>query len=53
MPVFDGGEVWEAVGNFFLYQLSKNYNNLHRDNGLPIFKNVCGSKEEKIKKDIQ
>ena len=41
---FAGAEVWEAVGNFLFYQLSKNYNKkdigLHRDDGLAIFKNV-------------
>ena len=50
-------EVCETVGNFLLYQLSKNYNKkdigLYRDDGLAIFKNVSGSKAEKIKKDIQ
>ena len=58
MGAFDGAEVCEAVGNFRLYQLSKNYNKkdigLYRDDGLAIFKNVSGSKAEKIKKkDIQ
>ena len=57
METFDGAEVCEAVGNFLLYQLSKNYNKkdigLYRDDGLAIFKNVSGSKAEKIKKDIQ
>ena len=57
MGAFDGAEVCEAVGNFLLYQLSKNYNKkdigLDRDNGLAISKNVSGSKAEKIKKDIQ
>ena len=54
---FDGAEVCEAVGNFLICQLSKNYNKkdigLYRDDGLAIFKNVSGSKAEKIKKDIQ
>ena len=57
MGAFDGAEVCEAVGNFLLYQLSKNYNKkyigLYRDDGLAIFKNVSGSEAEKIKKDIQ
>ena len=57
MGAFDGAEVCEAVGNFLLYQLSKNYNKkdigLYRDDGLAIFKNVSGSKAEKIKKNIQ
>ena len=54
MGAFDGAEVCEAVGNFLLYQLSKNYSKkdigLYRDHGLAIFKNVSGSK---AKKDIQ
>ena len=45
-------ELFEAVGNFLLYQLSKNYNKkdigLYRDEGLAIFKNASGSKVEKI-----
>ena len=57
MGAFDGAEVREAVGNFPLYQLSTNYNKkdigLYREDGLAIFKNVSGSKVEKIKKDIQ
>ena len=57
MGAFGGAEVCEAVGSFLLCQLSKNYNKkdigLYRDDGLAIFKNVSGSKAEKIKKDIQ
>ena len=57
MGAFNGAEVCEAVGNFFLYQLLKNYNKkdigLYRDDGLAISKNVSGSKAEKIKKYIQ
>ena len=57
IAAFDGAEVCEVTGNFLLYQLSKNYNKkgigFHRDDGLAIFKNVSGSKAEKIKKDIQ
>ena len=52
MGAFDGPEVCEAVGNFFLCQLSKNYNKkgigLYRDDRLAIFKNISGSKAEKI-----
>ena len=51
---FDEAEVCEAVGNFLLYQLSKNYNKKHiglyRDDVLAIFKNLSDSKAEKIKK---
>ena len=54
MGAFDGAEVYEAIGNFLLYQLSKNYNKkdigLYRDDGLAISKNVTGSKAEKLKK---
>ena len=57
MAAFDGAEVCEVTGNFLLYQLAKNYNKkdigLHRDDGLAMFKNVSGSKAEKIKQDIQ
>ena len=57
MGAFNGAEVSEAIGNFILHQLSKNCNkkdiDLHRDNGLAIFKNVSGSKAEKMKNDIQ
>ena len=51
MRTFDGAEVCKAIGNFLLYQLSKNYNkkdiDLYRDHGLAIFKNVSCSKAEK------
>ena len=57
MGAFHGTEGCETVGNFLLYQLSKNYSKkdigLYRDDGLAMFKNVSGSKAEKIKKDIQ
>ena len=48
MGAFDGAEVWEAVANFILYQLSTKCNKkdigLYRAAGLAIFKNVSGSK---------
>ena len=55
------GSIWwgrgEAVGNFLLYQLSKDYNKkdigLYRNDGLAIFKSVSGFKAGKVKKDIQ
>ena len=57
MGAFDGTEVCKAVGNFLLYQYSKNYNKkdivLYRDGGLAMFKSVSGSKTEKIKKDYK
>ena len=50
-------ELCEAVGNFLLYQLSKNYNKrdigLYREDRLAISKDVSSSKAEKIKKYIQ
>ena len=53
MRAFDGAEVCEAVGNFLLYQLSKNYNKkdigLYRDDGLTIFKNVRKNKKRYTK----
>ena len=56
MGACDGAEACEAVGNFLLYQLSKNDNKrdigLYRDHGLAIFKNVSGCKAEKITKDV-
>ena len=49
MGAFDG-----AVGNFLVYQLSKNYNkkdiDLYRDNGLVIFKMLVAPKQKKYKK---
>ena len=43
-----------SIGNFLLYQLSKNYNkkdiDIYRDIGLAMFKNVNGSKQKKLKK---
>ena len=57
MGAFGVAQVCEAVGNFLLYQLPKNYNKkdigLYRDDGRAIFGNFSGSKAEKIKKDIQ
>ena len=51
MGAFDGAEVCEAIDNFLLFQLLKNYNKkdigLYRDDRLAIFKIVNGSKAEK------
>ena len=48
---FDGGEVWELVGNFFLQKLSENYermnHTLYRDDVLAISKNVSGTASKK------
>ena len=50
-------ELYEAVGNFPLYQLSKNYNKrdigLYRGDRLAISKHVSSSKAEKIKNYIR
>ena len=59
MGAFDGAEVCEAVGKFLLYQFSKSYNKkdvgLYRDDGLAIFRNVSGRKNQKRyrKKDLK
>ena len=51
---FDGVEVYEAVDNFLLYQLSKSCNKkyigLLRDDGLAIFKNVGAPKQKTLNK---
>ena len=45
---------WET---FILYKFSLKYNknniDLYRDDGLAVFKNISGTKSEKVKKDIQ
>ena len=55
MGAFNGAEVCEAVGNFLLYQLSKNYNKkdigLYRSDVLAISKNVSASKADMLFKD--
>ena len=52
MGAFDGAEVCKAVGNFLLYQLSKNCIKktigLCKGDELAIFKKFSGSKAEKI-----
>ena len=52
MVTYDGAKVYELVGVFILYQLLHKYNKnnirLYRDNGLAVFKNKSGPKEEKI-----
>ena len=57
MGAYDGAEVCELVVTFLLYKLSLKYNKndigLYRDDGLAIFKNISGSKSNKIKKNIQ
>ena len=54
---YDGAEVCELVGTFFLYKLSqkcnKNNIDLYRDDDLAIFKNISGPKSEKVIKNFQ
>ena len=56
MGAYDGTDVGELVGRFFLFKLSLKYNKnntgLYHDDGLAIFKNISGPKSEKVKKDI-
>ena len=57
MGAYDGVEVCELVGKYFLYELSKLYEKkdigLYRDDGLVVFKNKSAPESEKIKKLIQ
>ena len=57
MGAYDGAEVFELVGNYLVYELSKLYEKkdigLYRDDGLEVFKNKSGPESEKIKKSIQ
>ena len=57
MGTYDGAEVCELVGSFFLYALSLKYNKenigLYRDDGLAVFRNVSCPHCEKIKKEFQ
>ena len=50
-------EVFELAGSFLLYVLSLKYNKtnigLYRDDGLAVFRNICGLHCEKIKKEFQ
>ena len=56
MGACDGAEVRELVGTFLLYKFSLKYNKnnigLYHGDGLAIFKNISGTKLEKVKKDI-
>ena len=56
MGSYDGAEVCELVGIYVLNIIANKYdkNNigLYRDDGLAVFKNISGSKADKIKKDI-
>ena len=52
MGVYDGAEVCEIVGFFFLNNLAnkfdKNSVHLYRDDGLALFKNINGHRADKI-----
>ena len=54
---YNGVEVFELAGSFLLYVLSLKYNKtnigLYRDDGLAVFRNICGLHCEKIKKEFQ
>ena len=56
MGSYDRAEVCELVGMYVLNTLANKYDKskigLYRDDGLAAFKNISGSKAEKIKKDI-
>ena len=51
------GQRYASWGTFILYKLSlkcnKNNIDLYRDDGLAVFKNISGTKSEKVKKDIR
>ena len=57
MGAYDGAEVCELVGTYLLSLIAEKYNKndigLYRDEGLAIFKNTSGPKNEKIKKVFQ
>ena len=57
MGAYDGAEVCELVGTYLLSLLSEKYNvdeiRLYRDDGLSVFKDICGPQAERIKKDFQ
>ena len=54
---YNGAQVCELVGTFFLYKLSLKYNKndirIYRDDGLAIFKNISGTKSEKLKRILK
>ena len=56
MGSYDRAEVCELVGIYVLNTLANKYDKsnigLYRDDGLAAFKNISGSKADKIKKDI-
>ena len=56
MGSYDGAEICELVGLYILDVLAQKYNKdeigLYRDDGLAAFRNISGSKAERIKKDI-
>ena len=57
MGAYDGAEVCELVGTYLLSLIAERYSKnqiaLYRDDGIAIFKNTSGPKNEKIKKESQ
>ena len=57
MGTYDGAEVCELVGTFWLEKIKENCNEgdigLYRDDGLVIFRNKYGIQSEKIKKKLE
>ena len=56
MGCYDGAEVCELVGAFILTKLSsiinKNDIGLYRDDGLGVLRNMPGTQQERLKKQI-
>ena len=57
MGAYDGAEVCELVGTFFLEKISEICNKgdigLYRDNGLAVFSNKSSTNLKKIKKNLK
>ena len=56
MGSYDGAGVYELVGLYILYILTKEFGHdkigLHRDDGLGCFLNLSGPESEKVKKEV-
>ena len=57
MGAYDGADVCELVGIFMLNKISEKYDkndiDLHRDDGLAVFKKISGPESQRIKKNFQ
>ena len=57
MGAYNGAKVCELVGIFMLNKIVEKYNKntigWYRDDGLAVFKNICGPESECIKKNFQ